>query len=72
MVLKNLISERVFHIFFLSKSKQCSENEVEASSETQMFNRVGPGSEQKCKKQTMSASLSHSTVMTDEKAAVNL
>lgn len=50
MVLKNLISERVFHIFFLSKSKQCSENEVEASSETQMFNRVGPGSEQKCKK----------------------
>lgn len=36
------------------------------------FNRVGPGSEQKGKKWNMSASLSHSSVMTDKKAAVNL
>lgn len=36
---------RGFHyLFIFNKSKQCSENEVE------MFNRVGLGSEQKCKK----------------------
>lgn len=71
---KNLISQRVFFMLFiylfifylrcwswgsLLKSKR--------------FNGVGPGSEHKCRKSGICLpSLSHSSVMTDKKAAVNL
>lgn len=38
----------------------------------QMFNRAGMGSEQKSRKWNLFASLSHSSVMKDKRAAVNL